>query len=102
MSGKSNKIVILDAWATVPGDISWEPIAQMGELTIYDRTPPELIAERIGDANIVISSKVIIGRGVFEKCPNLEYIGLLSGRRGCQMRQKPPSSLSHLGGAAAK
>lgn len=50
----------------------------MGELTIYDRTPPELIAERIGDANIVISSKVDIGREVFEKCPNLEYIGLLS------------------------
>ena len=72
------KIVILDAWATVPGDISWEPIAQMGDLTIYDRTPPELIAERIGDAQIVISSKVEIGRDVFEQCPNLEYIGLLS------------------------
>lgn len=72
------KIVILDAYATVPGDISWDPIAQMGDLTIYDRTPPELIVERIGDANIVISSKVEIGRDVFEKCPNLEYIGLLS------------------------
>ena len=74
----NKKIVILDAYATVPNDISWDPIAQMGELTIYDRTPPELIAERIGDANIVISSKVDIGREVFEKCPNLEYIGLLS------------------------
>ena len=61
----SKKIVILDAYATVPNDISWDPIAQMGELTIYDRTPPELIAERIGDANIVISSKVDIGREVF-------------------------------------
>lgn len=75
---KRKKIVILDAWATVPGDISWDPIAQMGDLTIYDRTPPELIAERIGDAEIVISSKVVIGREIFEQCPNLEYIGLLS------------------------
>jgi len=75
---KRKKIVILDAWATVPGDISWDPIAQMGDLTIYDRTPPELVVERIGDAEIVISSKVIIGREVFEQCPNLEYIGLLS------------------------
>ena len=72
------KIVILDAYATNPGDIPWDGIAQMGELTIYDRTPPELIVERIGDAQIVISSKVVIGREVFEKCPNLEYIGLLS------------------------
>lgn len=72
------KIVILDAWATVPGDISWDPIAAMGDLTIYDRTPAELVAERIGDAQIVISSKVMIGRDVFEQCPNLEYIGLLS------------------------
>lgn len=72
------KIVILDAWATVPGDISWDPIAAMGDLTIYDRTPAALVAERIGDAEIVISSKVMIGRDVFEQCPNLEYIGLLS------------------------
>ena len=36
------KIVILDAWATVPGDISWDPIAAMGDLTIYDRTPAAL------------------------------------------------------------
>lgn len=72
------KIVILDAYATNPGDIPWDPIAALGDLTIYDRTEPEKIVERIGDAEIVISSKVVIGREVFEQCPNLEYIGLLS------------------------
>lgn len=72
------KIVILDAYATNPGDIPWEPIASLGDTTIYDRTPPELVAQRIGDAQIVISSKVKIGREIFEQCPNLEYIGLLS------------------------
>lgn len=72
------KIVILDAYATNPGDIPWDPIAALGDLTIYDRSEPEQIIERIGDAEIVISSKVVIGREVFEACPNLEYIGLLS------------------------
>lgn len=72
------KIVILDAWATDPGDIPWDGITALGETTIWDRTPPELVVERIGDAEIVISSKVVIGREVFERCPNLEYIGLLS------------------------
>lgn len=36
----------------------------MGNLTIYDRTPPELIAKRIGDANIVNSSKAEIDQGL--------------------------------------
>lgn len=71
-------IVILDAYATNPGDIPWDGIAALGNLAIYDRTPPERVVERIGNAEIVISSKVKIGRDVFEKCPNLEYIGLLS------------------------
>lgn len=75
----TKKIVILDAYATNPGDIPWDPIAALGSsITIYDRTAPEDIVSRIGDAEIVISSKVIIGREVFEQCPNLEYIGLLS------------------------
>ncbi|MEA4912117.1 MAG: D-2-hydroxyacid dehydrogenase [Oscillospiraceae bacterium] len=72
------KIVILDAYATNPGDIPWDGVTKYGQTTIYDRTPPELIAERIGDADAVISSKVVIGRDIFERCPNLKYIGLLS------------------------
>ena len=74
----TKKLVILDAWATVPGDISWEPIAEMGDLTIYDRTPPELIAERIGDAEIVLTNKTPIGRAVLDACPNLRFIAVLA------------------------
>ncbi|MEA5050633.1 MAG: D-2-hydroxyacid dehydrogenase [Oscillospiraceae bacterium] len=72
------KIVILDAYATDPGDIPWDGVTKYGPTRIYDRTPPALVAERIGDADAVISSKVELGRAVFEKCPNLSYIGLLS------------------------
>ena len=51
------KIVILDAYTENPGDLSWERLQSLGELIIYDRTPytdTALIAERIGDADIVI------------------------------------------------
>ena len=38
------KIVILDGYASNPGDLSWEELERLGDLTVYDRTPPELLA----------------------------------------------------------
>ena len=39
--GIAMKIVILDGYALNPGDLSYEPLRQFGELTIYDRTDTE-------------------------------------------------------------
>lgn len=72
------KIVILDGYATNPGDFSWENFREFGALTVYDRSAPEELVERIGDAEIVIISKVVLSREVLTKCPNIKYIGLLS------------------------
>ena len=33
------KIVILDGYTENPGDLSWEELEKLGELTVYDRTP---------------------------------------------------------------
>ena len=54
------KIVILDGYALNPGDLSWNCIAQFGEVTVYDRTPAELIVPRIGDAEIILLNKTPI------------------------------------------
>ena len=49
------KIVILDGYALNPGDLSYEPLRQFGELTIYDRTDTEDEAiARIADSEIVL------------------------------------------------
>ncbi|MDL2214153.1 D-2-hydroxyacid dehydrogenase [Clostridia bacterium OttesenSCG-928-O13] len=72
------KIVVLDGYATNPGDLSWDGFEKLGEVTVYDRTPKELIAQRIGDANIVIFNKTPIGEDVLAACPKVEYLGLLS------------------------
>ncbi len=46
------KIVVLDGYTENPGDLSWDALKELGEVTVYDRTSYQksLIAERIGDA----------------------------------------------------
>ncbi|MBQ8796788.1 MAG: D-2-hydroxyacid dehydrogenase [Oscillospiraceae bacterium] len=68
------KIVILESKAVNPGDLTWDPIRQFGDVTVYDRTPAEEAASRIGDANIVLINKTPITAEVLDACPNLKLI----------------------------
>lgn len=72
------KIVVLDGYTENPGDLSWDQLAALGELTVYDRTPAERIIERIGDAEIVLTNKTPISRETLEACPSVKYIGVLA------------------------
>lgn len=72
------KIVILDAQTTNPNDLSWERIAAMGELTAYDRTPPDQVVSRCADAEIVFTNKTYLGRRELTALPRLRFLGLLS------------------------
>ena len=58
------KIVILDGNALNPGDLSWEGFENLGEVTLYDRTPKDLVISRIGDAEILITNKVSITKEI--------------------------------------
>ena len=72
------KIVILDGQRTNPGDLSWEPLEALGELTVYPNSAPAQIAERIGDNDVVILDKPVITRQILEACPNLKLITLFA------------------------
>lgn len=72
------KIVILDGFASNPGDLSWEEIAARGELTVYERSTAQEAAERIGDAEIVFLNKTPISAETLAKCPNVKMIGILA------------------------
>lgn len=72
------KIVILDSYTTNPGDISWDPILKLGDVTIFDRTPADLTIERSQNAEILLTNKTILNKEVLMNLPNLKYIGLLS------------------------
>lgn len=72
------KIVVLDGYALNPGDLSWDGIRQFGDVTIYDRTPNDLIVERIGDAQIILLNKTPITADTLEKCPSVKLICVLA------------------------
>lgn len=75
------KIVVLDGYTENPGDLSWDELSAMGELTVYDRTSltdeAEIIS-RIGEAEIVVTNKTPISRRTFDACPGIKYIAVLA------------------------
>lgn len=71
------RIVVLDGYTLNPGDLTWKGIEEFGELVVYDRTPENMVAERIGDAEIVFTNKTPITRDSIEKT-NIKFIGVLA------------------------
>ena len=75
------KIVVLDGYTENPGDLSWNGLEALGELTVYDRTSTvesPLIAERLGDADVAVINKTPISRSTIDACPNLKLIAVLA------------------------
>ena len=75
------RIVVLDGYTENPGDLSWSELEKLGSVTAYDRTAyaeSPLIAERIGDAEIVVMNKTPISRETIDKCPNIKLIAVLA------------------------
>ncbi len=75
------KIVILDGYTENPGDLSWEELEELGEVTVYDRTPvddDEEILRRIGDAQAVYTNKTPLRAPVIAAASELKFIGVLA------------------------
>lgn len=72
------KIVVLDGYAANPGDISWAPLQELGELIVYDRTSPEDVIDKIEGADYVFTNKVPITAEAMDSCKELKWIGVLA------------------------
>ena len=72
------KIVILDAFTSNPGDLSWDAIEELGELTVYERTTSEEVLERCTGSEVIFTNKVILNSETIEQLPELKYIGVLA------------------------
>ena len=66
------KIVILDGKTL--GDISLEKLSEIGEVRYYDTTDISEVKERVREANIVLTNKVILNRENLSEANNLEFI----------------------------
>lgn len=76
------KIVVLDGYTLNPGDLSWEPLEKLGELTVLERTDYNttaiIKAIAIDDAEIIFTNKTPLSKEVLQKVPNVKYIGVLA------------------------
>lgn len=69
-------IVILDGYTLNPGDLSWDGLKKLGDLTIHDRTAPVDVVSRSINADIVFTNKTPVDAAALEQLPNLKYIGV--------------------------
>jgi glycerate dehydrogenase len=71
-------IVVLDGHTGNPGDLSWEELAALGQLTVHRRTPANETVARARDAEIVLTNKVVLDRAVLAQLPTLRYVGVMA------------------------
>ena len=67
------KIVVLDKKA-IGNDISCAPLEVFGEVTEYDSTAPEALAERIADAEVIVLNKVKLNAAAFAAAKKLRLV----------------------------
>jgi len=51
------RIVVLDGRTLNRGDLSWEDLAKLGDLEVFERTSPEEIVRRGQDAEIILTNQ---------------------------------------------
>lgn len=72
------KAVILDGHTENPGDLSWECIENLVDLTVYPRTEPQDVLQRAKDADILIINKVQLTIELIEQLPKLKFVSTLA------------------------
>lgn len=72
------RIVVLDGYAANPGDVSWDGLQALGDVTVYNRTEAKDIVLRAKDADAVLTNKCPLSRETLEQLPRLKYIGVLA------------------------
>ncbi|MCR5171957.1 MAG: D-2-hydroxyacid dehydrogenase [Treponema sp.] len=72
------KLTVLDGHAANPGDLSWDKFKKIADLTVYERTPADMVIQRIGDSDAIFLNKIQITKQILDSCPKLKYIGVLA------------------------
>jgi len=72
------KLVVLDGYTLNPGDLSWEPLHELAECQIFERTAEQDILTRAKDATILLTNKTPLRSATLAPLRDLRYIGVLA------------------------
>lgn len=72
------KIVVLDGYGMNPGDLSWDALRALGQVTVHDRTAPEDILQRAAGADALLTNKTPLDAATLRALPGLRYVGVLA------------------------
>ena len=72
------RIVVLDGHTLDPGDLGWDGLSRLGDLTVHARTDPAEIAARAAGAEVVLTNKTRLGSAQLAALPDLRYVGVLA------------------------
>ena len=70
-------LVVLDASPAFDG-LDLAPLRKHGELTVFEKTSPAQVAERISGATVVLTNKVKLGAAELAAAPNLKLVSVLA------------------------
>lgn len=72
------KIVVLDGYTLNLAEAFQKELAALGECLYYDRTPAEKVLERLQEAEVAFTNKVVLSEEIIAALPKLKYIGVLA------------------------
>ncbi|HMQ48583.1 MAG TPA: D-2-hydroxyacid dehydrogenase [Saprospiraceae bacterium] len=68
------RIAVLDGYTLNPGDLSWSQLESLGQLSLYDHTPPDAVIARAIDADVLVVNKLVLGKKEIAQLPQLRCI----------------------------
>jgi glycerate dehydrogenase len=71
------KVVVLDGHAINPGDLSWDAVASLGNLEVFDRTPEDAVVTRAREAEAVLTNRVPLPSQTLRQLKQLRYVGAI-------------------------
>lgn len=72
------RLVVLDGYTLNPGDLSWDDLRELAVCDIFDRTVPAELIGRTGEAELVLTNKVVLDRSVLTALEAVRYVGVLA------------------------
>ena len=72
------KIVILDGGVLNPGDVDWGPIKALGDVTVYESTSRDQLAERARGADVLLTNKTPLLKEDLPAIEGVRMVGVLA------------------------